>query len=105
MEPVGSVLIILIWSQCHQFGLDVRPLYEDAMLVVLLAVEVAAPVQHHHVQVQVALLLLLLEVLMLDAAAFSPSSLVVSLRLWILPAEFLLPPALALPLSFPLPPL
>ena len=51
------------------------------MLVVLLVVEVAAPVQHHHVQVQVALLLLLLEVLMLDAAAFSPSSLVVSLRL------------------------
>ena len=52
------------------------------MLVVLLVVEVAAPVQHHHVQVQVALLLLLLlKVLMLDAAAFSPSSLVVSLRL------------------------
>ena len=51
------------------------------MLVVLLVVEVAPPVQHHHVQVQVALLLLLLKVLMLDAAAFSPSSLVVSLRL------------------------
>ena len=51
------------------------------MLVVLLVVEVAAPVQHHHVQVQVALLLLLLKVLMLYAAAFSPSSLVVSLRL------------------------
>ena len=50
------------------------------MLVVLLVVKPASPVQHHHVQVQVALLLLL-EVLMLDAAAFSPSSLVVSLRL------------------------
>ena len=52
------------------------------MLVVLLVVKPASPVQHHHVQVQVALLLLLLlEVLLLDAAAFSPSPLVVSLRL------------------------
>ena len=52
------------------------------MLVVLLVVEVAAPVQHHHVQVQVALLLLLLKVLMFAAVALSMMSpLVLSLRL------------------------
>ena len=51
------------------------------MLVVLLVVEPASPVQHHHVQVQVAELLLLLEVLMLGAAALSPPSLVLPLRL------------------------
>ena len=50
------------------------------MLVVLLVVEPASPVQHHQVQVQVALLLLLLQVLLLAALSMTPP-LVVSLRL------------------------
>ena len=54
------------------------------MLVILLVVKPASPVQHHHVQVQVALLLLLLLliVLMFVAVALSMMSpLLLSLRL------------------------
>ena len=51
------------------------------MLVILLVVKPASPVQHHHVQVQVALLLLLLLIVFAAVALSMMSPLILSLRL------------------------
>ena len=77
-----------LWSHFCLVVLNVRPLYENSMFIVLLMIETPSSVQHHHVQIQVTLLLLLLLLLLvisllvfIGTAAFSSSSLVVPLRL------------------------
>ena len=84
-----NITIEYLWSHFRQAVLNVRPLYQNSMFIVLLMIETPSSVQHHHVQIQVTLLLLLLLLLLLvisllvfsGAAAFSSSSLVVPLRL------------------------
>ena len=83
-----NITIEYLWSHFRQAVLNVRPLYQNSMFIVLLMIETPSYVQHHHVQIQVTLLLLLLLLLLvisllvfISTAAFSSSSLVVPLRL------------------------
>ena len=82
-----NITIEYLWSHFRQAVLNVRPLYQNSMFIVLLMIETPSSVQHHHVQIQVTLLLLLLLLLVISllvfisTAAFSSSSLVVPLRL------------------------
>ena len=84
-----NITIKYLWSHFRQAVLNVRPLYQNSMFIVLLMIETPSSVQHHHVQIQVTLLLLLLLLLLLvisllvfiSTAAFSSSPLVVPLRL------------------------
>ena len=82
-----NITIKYLWSHFRQAVLNVRPLYQNSMFIVLLMIETPSSVQHHHVQIQVTLLLLLLLLLVISllvfisTAAFSSSPLVVPLRL------------------------
>ena len=82
-----NITIKYLWSHFRQAVLNVRPLYQNSMFIVLLMIETPSSVQHHHVQIQVTLLLLLLLLLVISllvfigTVAFSSSSLVVPLRL------------------------
>ena len=81
-----NITIKYLWSHFRQAVLNVRPLYQNSMFIVLLMIETPSSVQHHHVQIQVTLLLLLLLLVIsllvfIGTVAFSSSSLVVPLRL------------------------